>query len=172
MQVHFLCRADQIQVGDLIDPEVEMAYIVERTSRQSPDLAPAEIKAVGGWVSLVGDTTDGYYRGYYEGPQDYYAAPDALISVHRDLDKFRPLAKDPAHDHHIDNVVGYVVRETIRSGEVLRDEAGRVGIDKVVVEGGTEYGRAREYARRYIAQRGGYAVVDNLYGCGCRGGQR
>lgn len=168
--VGFPTRADQIRVGDTIATEVH-CFIVEEIAPVL-DGVPTEIAEAGGWVNLMGDTGDHFYRRTHGSRQEYYAAPDEMIDVVRSVEGFLPLSKDPSHNHTVDGIIGYAVRETIRNGEVLRDKNGRVGFSRTVIEGAINYARALQAAERYRSQRGGYAVVDALYGCGCRGGQR
>lgn len=171
-QLHFAAPAEFVRVGDLVQPSTHHAYVVAEISRVTSTGVPAEILAGGGWVSLKGDSTDGYYEQTYGDRQDYYAAPDELVNVHRPVSAFAPLTKDRSHDHSTDGLVGYVVRETIVDGEVIRSEDGRVGRDVAVFECGTSYGQALAAAKRYRERRGSYAVVDGLFACGCRDGQR
>ena len=73
-----------------------------------------------------------------------------------------------------DCLVGYVVRETIRDGEVLwHGPVGarghrECGYDVFVVEGGCRYGDTFEVRDAHRAKPGGHAVVDHLYACGHR----
>lgn len=78
-------RADEVQPGDItVDLPCEMDYTVRKVSRAPiSELNPADIAAAGGWVVLAGDTEDGYYRRAYEDDQEYYAAPDQMITVLR-----------------------------------------------------------------------------------------
>lgn len=73
-------------------------------------------------------------------------------------------------DHRLGAIVGYVVRETVRDGEVLpRHPYGPgCGVDVYVVDEAGGYARTFPVRDSYRTS-GGYAVVDNLYRCGCRG---
>lgn len=172
-------RADQVRPGDTtVDLSTEMDFTVRAVDRApiSP-LTPAEIAAVGGWVDLVGDSEDGYYQRTYEDEQSYYAAPDQMITVLRPVEVAgRPLADytplavagGAGHDHSTTTgIVGYVVRHTIDPEGVLISDGQRVGVDVAVVEGAHRY--AETFPERDALRDGrGYAVVDMLYGCGCR----
>ena len=93
----------------------------------------------------------------------------------RRLGDYRKIREFPGHYHsHPDDVVGYAVRETIRSGEILwhgeADDKGHreCGYDVATVEGSTRYGDTFAIRDQYRNEAGGYAVVDTLYRCGCR----
>jgi hypothetical protein len=93
-----------------------------------------------------------------------------MVTVIRAVAGFVPLNSSSRHDHSTTTgIIGYVVRETIRDGVVLR-ERNHVGFDVHLVLGGPNYGDTFAIRDGYRNVRGGYAVVDNLYGCGCRGG--
>ena len=83
------------------------------------------------------------------------------------LGEYRPMSYAADHDHTITTgLVGYVVRHTIRDGEIIRSTRG-VGYDVAVVVGASRY--ADTFPIRDAHRQGrDYAVVDNLYGCGCR----
>ncbi len=157
--------------GDLVDLPVEMNYTVRVVTRAPiADHTPADVREQGGWVVLAGDTEDGYYAQYYGGEQEYNAAPDQEVTVLRTVAGFVPLNGSSRHDHSATTgIIGYVVRETIREGVVLR-EGNHVGVDVRLVLGGPRYADALVIRDGYRDTRSGYAVVDNLYGCGCRGG--
>jgi hypothetical protein len=72
--------------------------------------------------------------------------------------------------HSTDDIVGYVVRETIRQGRTLNSsQHGGCGYDVQAVVGGYNY--AATFGLRDKLREGrGYAVVDSLYSCGCRSG--
>ncbi len=82
------------------------------------------------------------------------------------------------HAHSIDSIVGYVIRETIRDGQTLwGDDSHTIcGYDVQAIEGGHRYADTfplRDFLRgtyNTYRDKGGYAVVDSLYACGCRGG--
>lgn len=169
--VQMTIRADQVQPGDItIDLPVEKDYVIAQIMRVVGDLVPTEIVAAGGWVNLMGDTPDGYYMRWYESVQAYYAAPDQGVTVVRDLARFVSARDHGAHHHGLDTLVGYAVRETIANGEVIRGGGGRVGRDVATVFAPSTYADALSILERYRSQRDGYAVVDHLYACGCRGG--
>lgn len=103
----------------------------------------------------------------------FLVADEATVPVviaGRALADYRPMVPARDHDHSTTTgLVGYVVRETIRNGEVLRD-GDRVGVDIAAIAGGPRYAETFPLRDAYRNQPGGYAVVDSLYGCGCRGG--
>lgn len=71
-----------------------------------------------------------------------------------------PVAQSLAHGHDTDTTVGYVVRRTFFAGDRVHEDAGRF----------TDYSAALERAREVRAEgHDGYAVVDRMYACGCRG---
>lgn len=107
----------------------------------------------------------------------------ALTRVNgRRLADYGDLRNDPQHGHRTpDDIVGYVVRQTIADdglhlwkGQAARRPSGVVdhpegcGIDVLAIEGAIRFHETiatREHLRRH----GGYAVTDVLYACGCRG---
>jgi hypothetical protein len=89
------------------------------------------------------------------------ANPDALAAA-------PDLASHPSGDHGIDQVIGYVVRQTCKAGTVLPEKVpGRLGIDVFVLDGVQSYATAFEFARG-MRVNGSYAIVDMVYVCGCR----
>ena len=83
---------------------------------------------------------------------------------------------DNTHGHDLDQLVGYVVRETLRDGQALwhgdltgRGEARQFcGYDVAVVDGAHRFAEALTVAYAYRDLPDGYALVDHLYSCGCR----
>lgn len=66
-----------------------------------------------------------------------------------------------AHGHGTATTVGYIVRRTFFGGQ-RHEDAGEFR--------GNEYGMALERASEVRAEgHDGYAVIDNVYSCGCRG---
>jgi hypothetical protein len=103
---------------------------------------------------------------------------DTIVAGRR-LGDYRTIREFPGHFHrHPDDIVGYVVRETIRDHEVLwRGEQtvrhgitvwSECGYDVATVEGAARYGDTFPIRDQYRTAPGGYAVVDTLYRCGCR----
>jgi hypothetical protein len=84
----------------------------------------------------------------------------------------RPRIADwvPSHDHRTDEIVGHVVRQTVTAdGAVLpRDASGRIGTTVATVEGAGAFPVALAMARDVRADGQAYAVIDNVYRCGCR----
>lgn len=86
-----------------------------------------------------------------------------------------PLSSEhPQHAHGTGTLAGYVVRETIRNGTVLWhgtvDDKGHFalcGYDVAVIDGARRYAEALDIMHSYRAGDG-YAVIDNIYTCGCR----
>lgn len=78
--------ATEVHIGDIVQlGEVDwIVREIKRVDQSVSSLVPDEIHAQGGWVSLVGDTADGYFDRFYGGAEDYYAAPDQRIVVFRD----------------------------------------------------------------------------------------
>jgi hypothetical protein len=76
----------------------------------------------------------------------------------------------PRHEHGLDTVVGYVVRQTIEGGVILPCPATprRAGRDLVVVRGAGNYLNAVTAFNAVRRIPGSYAVADVLYACGCR----
>lgn len=99
----------------------------------------------------------------------------------RKVGDYMPFGIGPGHSHNLYNVVGYVVRRTVADSAVLyrdsdadRNPDGWPGYDTAAYAGPTFYGLAIADARRYRSPEGpghSWAVVDMLYGCGCRGGR-
>jgi hypothetical protein len=75
--------ATEVQVGDKVIDLSEVDYIVREVSRRSGPNVPDAINKHGGWVSIVGDSDDGYFEKHYDGEEDYYAAPTQVIKVER-----------------------------------------------------------------------------------------
>lgn len=97
---------------------------------------------------------------------------DAVVNGRRVAD-YVDLRHNPRHNHSLDDIVGYVVRETVRNRKpiVVAPSTGRgalIGQDVAVVEGGNRYAEAFPVRDAYRNTPGGYAVVDSLYACGCR----
>jgi hypothetical protein len=66
-----------------------------------------------------------------------------------------------AHNHGIATTAGYIVRRTF-FGARAHEDAGTFGADG--------YGQALERVREVRAEgHDGYAVIDTVYSCGCRG---
>jgi hypothetical protein len=103
-------------------------------------------------------------------------AATSLVVAGRPISEYRDLRDFPKHSHGRDNVVGYVVRETVRDGKPLyhgeKDERGiyqgGCGYDVFAVEGASRYDWTWPVRDAYRKMKGGYAVVDELYSCGCR----
>lgn len=82
--------------------------------------------------------------------------------------------------HSADDLVGYVVRQTIARGVRLQHADGvdmgvgvGVGGDVAAFDGRNQYATALDAAKTYRVDTlgsGDYAVVDSLYDCGCRSG--
>ncbi|TAK89306.1 MAG: hypothetical protein EPO06_11605 [Burkholderiaceae bacterium] len=95
----------------------------------------------------------------------------------RDVGQYEPMGQGPGHSHSLYNVVGYAVRRTVADGVVLWRGEGPdavCGYDTAAYAGSASYGLALADARRYrVTGNPGrsWAVVDMLYGCGCRGGR-
>ena len=97
-----------------------------------------------------------------------------LINGRRIAD-YTDLRSSPDHSHTTDTIVGYVVRETVRNGRPLfrgtPDTRGihpECGFDVEVIDGGHRYADTFATRDSYRSTDGGYAVVDDLYACGCR----
>ena len=74
---------------------------------------------------------------------------------------FTPYAGGHGHSHGLNTTSGYVVRRTF-FGDRIHEDAGTFGAD----------GYMDALTRvRQVRQEGhdGYAVIDTLYACGCRG---
>lgn len=85
------------------------------------------------------------------------------------LSEYVPIGTNRCFHHSLDDVIGYVVRETIRNGQVIYNAAtGRVGHDQYLVEGATNYAETFPLRDEFRNQPRGYAVADSLYRCGCR----
>ncbi|MCK9898125.1 hypothetical protein [Frankia sp. AgB32] len=67
------------------------------------------------------------------------------------------------HSHSLSQIVGHVVRETVRGGVPLWAMA----VDVAAFEGADQFGAAVELAETFCVDSG-YALVDRLYACGCR----
>jgi hypothetical protein len=76
-------KATDVQVGDKVIDLSEVDFIVATIRRVAHEGVPAEIRSVGGWVSLAGDSTDKYFQRYYDGEEDYYAHPTEIIKIER-----------------------------------------------------------------------------------------
>lgn len=74
-----------------------------------------------------------------------------------------PTCTDPSISLGLATISGYVVRRTFFGGDEHRDEA--------IFTSPSDYGAAIEVARDIRAEPNhhGYAVVDPVYACGCRG---
>lgn len=73
--------------------------------------------------------------------------------------------------HSLDDIKGYEVRVTITTGGTRlphNDEIGTVGRVVQRFESATKAGAAIDLARKYRIRQG-YALVDNVYSCGCVG---
>lgn len=77
------------------------------------------------------------------------------------------ITEHPEHPHTLNDIVGYLVRHTMKHGRRLPDTNGRVGNDLAVYLNPTDYGVALSYAHD-LRHGGSYAVIDTLYACGCR----
>lgn len=85
----------------------------------------------------------------------------------RHLADYRPMVFAADHDHSTTTgIVGYAVRHTIEDGVVISDGQ-RVGRDIAAIAGAHRYAETFPLRDAYRTP-GRYAVVDNLYGCGCR----
>lgn len=82
MMIELRIRATQVRVGDIVGCS-EVDYIVKTVRRVTGGIIPQDIQAQGGWVSLAGDTADGYFARHYDGEEDYYAMPTEMIDVKR-----------------------------------------------------------------------------------------
>ena len=81
----FRVKAIEVQVGDIVVGLSEVDYRVKRIRRShctNPDTP--EVNETGGWVSLAGDSDEGYFRKLYNEDEDYYAFADEMITVQRD----------------------------------------------------------------------------------------
>lgn len=100
----------------------------------------------------------------------------------RPLEEYLPVREHPGHGHRTDDLVGYVIRETIGpggEGALWRDDDGNridapdsgrlCGYDVAVVVDAGRYDLAVERFHAY-RRAGRYAVADMLYRCGCRSG--
>lgn len=76
---------------------------------------------------------------------------------------FAGLGETLSHGHGLRTQSGYIVRRTFFEGERAHED--------VAAFGATHYSAAlaRAYAVRVEKGHHGYAVVDRLYSCGCRG---
>lgn len=87
----------------------------------------------------------------------------------RAADTFTSLRHHPSHSHSISDYVGYTVRRTKINGVVLENKDGSVGHDVAVFSGANRYAEALALAAMYRTRDyHNYAVIDCLYGCGCR----
>ncbi|WP_331732904.1 hypothetical protein OG613_48875 (plasmid) [Streptomyces sp. NBC_00015] len=96
----------------------------------------------------------------------------SMVVAGRPIGEYRDLREFPAHSHRTDDVVGYVVRETVRDWRPLyRDECRPdegCGYDVFAVDGAHRYAETFLTRNAYRQRQGGYAVVDTLFACGCR----
>lgn len=82
-------KATEVQVGDIVGCS-EVSYRVKNirrvttSVREGKEYVPQDIRDVGGWVSLAGDSDDGYFMRVYGGEEDYYAYPTEMITVTRE----------------------------------------------------------------------------------------
>ena len=71
--------------------------------------------------------------------------------------------------HSLDDIVGYVVRQTFDNGLPLFDSSRALcGFDVASIDGANRFGDALEIAYAFRRVPGSYAVVDNVYACGHR----
>ena len=75
--------ATEVQVGDKVLHLPEHDSIVREIKRRPGHPQGVEVDSLGGWVSLAGDSEDGYFQRFYEDEQDYYAYPLEMITVER-----------------------------------------------------------------------------------------
>ena len=101
---------------------------------------------------------------------------DAVIAG-RPLVEFVPMVGRPQHHpHRIEDIIGYAVRVTVHDGKILhaglpaQTRAGyeRCGCTVETFDGCNLFGEARDLALKYRDLPGIWAVIDRLYGCGCR----
>jgi hypothetical protein len=78
-------KATQVQVGDVVVGLSVVDYTVKRIKRVKNENVPADVVKMGGWVSLKGDTEDGYFKRLYGGQEDFYALPTEMITVQREV---------------------------------------------------------------------------------------
>jgi hypothetical protein len=76
---------------------------------------------------------------------------------------FTPYAQGHAHAHGLDTTSGYVVRRTFFDADTVHEDAGTFTGDGAYL---AALDRVREVRRE---GHDGYAVIDTLYACGCRG---
>jgi hypothetical protein len=98
-------------------------------------------------------------------------APDTTSAA--DLDNLATaprLVDHPEHDHGRNAITGYVVRRTANGGKILPTitPGCRPGVDVAVYPSPHAYPAARTLAGLLRQHPGAYAVIDNLYACGCR----
>lgn len=107
---------------------------------------------------------------YYEHP---LVAADEHVEIAgrrlADLTHIDDLGADPAgHDHSLDAIVGYVLRQTVLGGNVLPDG----GYDFAACTDPAAYAAALDVAwtfrHRQPLADWAWAVVDRVYACGCR----
>lgn len=67
--------------------------------------------------------------------------------------------------HSLDTIAGYLVVQTIKDGKLIPDG----GLSRNRLMGSHRYPEALELAKRYRNLPTSYAVVCNVYRCGCTG---
>lgn len=94
-----------------------------------------------------------------------FADPDALATA-PDLRYGDSVCAAP---HSMDEIVGYVVRQTVEGGVVLPSGVPhRPGRDVAVVPNAKQYPLAVAIFNGIRAKAGSWAVADHLFECGCR----
>lgn len=78
-----MIKATDVRVGDVVGCS-EVDYIVRTIERVTHDGVPQDIRALGGWVNLTGDSADGHFTRHYGGEESYYAMPNEIITVKRE----------------------------------------------------------------------------------------
>lgn len=74
--------ATDVRVGDVVGCS-EIDYVVRTIRRVNHDGIPADVRKLGGWIDLTGDSEDGYFQRHYGGEESYYALPTEMIDIQR-----------------------------------------------------------------------------------------
>lgn len=86
-----------------------------------------------------------------------------LDGIERDFDSVFEVTCGSYSSHGLNTIAGYIVRQTFPG------DAERAQLDRVKVDGATSFGAALGERDKVRAEGVGWALVDHVYECGCRG---
>jgi hypothetical protein len=94
----------------------------------------------------------------------------ALVVAGIDVATAPSILENGSHSHGLLTEVGYVVRQTQRDGVWLCERGDGNGLDNCGfdVAVAEKYTAALDVMHALRVQEGNWAVIDRVYGCGCR----